>query len=107
MAFADESLKKISSVNSDSMEEASEQQVQEKHEIVHEEKPVFHEKKESMKIKIPSILRGDTNQPKHDWFFGFSMFVTMILLVFWDVLPALAATVILFVLYGQLDKQVQ
>jgi hypothetical protein len=40
-----------------------------------------------------------------DWKFGFAIFVTMLLLIFSDVLYAIGATVILFLFYGYLENK--
>ncbi len=80
------------------------------HEAQHENKPDMNkesasQKKETMKLKIPSFLRGDTNQYKDDWKFGLAFFVGALLVVFFDVIVALAATIVLFLGYGYLEKQ--
>lgn len=59
--------------------------------------------KKKFSIKLPSFFKGDQNVGD-DWKFGLAFFVSMPLLVFWDIVPALVATIALFFLYSQLEK---
>ena len=73
--------------------------------MVEEITPVVQNiEKKKFSIKLPSFFKGDMNVGD-DWKFGLTFFVSMLLLVFWDIVPALVATVALFLLYSHIEKR--